>query len=482
MKLYSNMEKTRWLVLLVFVIGYLITYERFSFASSDYFLCNFLALTACAALLFQIKLYELNHSAIWLTLVVFIAVYFIRFYWIAIDPLPVKIMLHTPVYKKMIQDIPLLEGFRVSVIAFTTFIVTAIVLLMVKRTGSCSNDKLVITNNESSEFTNIVVKSLFFILPLLMMVLAYVSHKYHIGEMGADSGDPLPFRLKGIIFYARFVMIPLLIMLLIYLAQRCDRIIISRFGILLLMLHGVIDMLLRGSRSSLLLSILLLVFLVISGGVKLYRNEKALALLVLVAGLFMVPVMTEYRTYRVVENLSVADAILASLSIIGNEWWATLLRGIEFVLFRMPGIEAVSAIISLDSEPLGMQTLEVIRGEQGIAGYLTHDVYRIPIEANTLSAPSFVGWLYLVGGVISVVSGSFLLAIAAVWGWVILGNKYFVISPIIRSFFLWVLFTALTEGTIDSMQFMVVVGVLVLLAIELFMRALSFRQARRVIA
>ncbi len=464
---YINIEKMRWLLLLVFLVGYLITYERFIFVSGDYLFYNILAVASCAILLFHIKSYEVSYSAMWLTLVIFIVVYFVRFYWIVIDPLPVKIMLHTPIYIKMIQDIPLFESFRVSVIAFTVFSISIVVLLFIDRRILRTDTKPVDMNNEFHRF---IVKFLFLFLPLLMVALAYVSHRYHIGEMGADSGEPLPYRLKGIVFYARFVMIPLLIMLLIYLAEQCNYIIISRLGIVFLMLHGIVDMLLRGSRSSLLLSVLLLIFLVMSGGLKLYRSEKVLAFLVLIAALFMVPIMTEYRMHRIVEDLSVIDAIFASLSIIGSEGWATLLHGIEFVFFRMPGIEAVSAMISLGVEPLGEETIKIISVEQGLAGYLTHNIYGIPIEENTLSAPSFVGWLYLVGGTIAVAKGVIVLAVVVVFGWHSLRKKYFVASPISKTYFLWVLFTALTEGTLDSMLFMFIVGVLVLLSIEVFMR------------
>jgi len=465
---YINLENTRWLLLLVFVIGYLITYQTPVFAAGDYLFYSLLALLSCMILLIQLKSYDVNYSAIWLSLLVFIGVYFIRFYWITLDPLPVKIMLPTPVYNTMILGSSLLDGFRVSVIAFTTFSISIAALLYINDRWSLSFDNESLAMNRKLYW--FITKCLFYLIPLLMIVLAYVSHKYHIGEMGADSGEPLPFRLKGIIFYARFIMIPLLIMLLIYLAEQCDHIIISRIGIVFLMLHGVIDMLLRGSRSSLLLSVLLLVFLVMSGGLKLFRSEKTLAFLVLIAGLFMVPIMTEYRMHRVVDNLPVIDAILTSMSIVGNEWWTTLLRGIEFVFFRIPGIEAVSAMISLDAEPLGMQTFQIIRAEQGIAGYLTHDVYGITRDANTLSAPSFVGWFYLVNGAVAVATGALALALAVIFGWWFLGKKYFVASPIARTFFLWMLFTALTEGTLDSMLFMFVVGVLVLASIEAFIR------------
>jgi len=465
--LQNNLEKIRWGLLLVFIIGYAITYTRFSYAASTYLIYSVLAISSGAILLTQLKSYEKYYSAIWLVLGVFIIVYFIRFYWIAVDPMPVKIMLHPPIYKKMIQDNALFESYRISVISFIAFsvsIVACLYLLRNRYRPSVGPDSV------TTGFDRFVIKGLLLSLPIFMLVLAVISHKYQIGKMGVDSGEPLPFRLKGIIFYARYIMIPLLIVLLIYLSGRSDHTLVARLGILLLLTHGVVDMLLRGSRSSLLLCLLLLLFLIMSGGLKLYRNEKILALFLLGLGLFMVPIMTEYRMQRVAQHLPVIDAISMSFSTLVSGGWTTLLGGIEFVLFRMPGIEAVSAIISMDAEPLGMRAIDVFQSKQGMAGYLTHDVYLYPQEVNNLAAPGFIGWLYLVRGVSAVAIGSIVLAIVVTVGWYSLDSGYLTCSPVAQTFFLWMLFHGLTEGTFDSMLFMLVVGVLTLLVVEVVLR------------
>jgi len=461
----ANIIKARWLILFLFVIGYIATYVRFLDSESSYLMLNGAALLSFGILLSQIKYYDKKYAAIWLALAVFLMVYFVRFYWIVLDPLPVKIMLPIPVYEIMIRDEALFQGFRVAVISFVTLCLSLSVLLFIAGMVKSSIQK---SDNLNADlgFHWFTAKSLIIFLPLLMLVLAYISHKYQIGEMGADSGEPLPYRLKGVIFYARFIMLPLLIIWLIYLSVRSGHILISRLGIALLLMHGVIDMLLRGSRSSLLLSVLLLVFFIIAGGLKLRRNEKILAFIILLAGLFMIPVMTEYRMYRVTENLSVTNALLTSLSVIGSDGLSTLFRGIEFVLFRMPGVEAISSMVSLDTEPLGMRAIEVLQDKQGVSGYLTHEVYGIEMDSFTLSAPGFVGWFYLVGGVPATIIGSIVLAVTIVVGWMLLGSRYLTCPPVIQTFFLWMLFHAITEGTLDSMMYMLVVGLFTLFIIE----------------
>lgn len=469
--LKSNKEKFRWVGLLVFVVGYIVTYKEYSHVSSDFIIYNLLALTSCVILLSQLNAYNKHYSAIWLGLAVFLVVYVIRFYWLTIDLDAVRVMLPSRVYIKIIEEKTLFEGFKISVISFSIFSIVTAALLYFFRIKMTTKVNVA---SKDAAYHLFIIKLFFAIVPLLIIVLAIVSHKYHIGEMGAESGEPLPFRLKGIIFYARFVMIPLMILLIIELSERHGHMIASRFGIALLMTHGVVEMLLRGSRSSILLIILLLVFLIISGGLKLYRKEKMLAFVVLILGLFMIPIMTEYRQLRLLEHLTVIDALTTSVYHLGINSWSTLLAGVEFVLFRMPGVEAVSAIEamtrSMDLEPLGIHAIDVLKSKQGIAGYLTNVLYSIPVESNTLSAPSFVGWFYLVGGMPAVIAGAILLSILVIFGWRLLNSKSLVCRPVVQTFFLWVLFIALTDGVLDSMAFMIVVGVLVLVGFEIVMK------------
>ncbi len=465
--LYRLRDKIRWAFLLLLVAGYILTYARFSDVAGSYVLYTLIAISSSALLLGQLNSFSRQFSAVWLGFVIFIVVYFVRFYWIVLEPLSVRIMLPTPVYYKMVQDSALFKSFTLSVISFSAFSISAAILLYLFRNGKDTE----LTNELSdSNLHWLVAKGLLIVLPPLMIVLGVIAYTYNIGQMGVDSGEPLPYRLKGVVFYARFTMIPLMIILAVYLSGRSGHAIATRLGVTLLLVHGLTDMLLRGSRSSLLLVILLLFFLVISGGLKLHRNEKILAFFVAILGLFMVPVMTDFRMQRVTEHLAIMDAMSASLFKIGSEGWATLLAGIEFVFFRITGIEAVAAISGMDGEPLGRHAIDIVRSKQGIAGYLTHELYNIPITAHHLSAPGFVGWFYLVGGIPAITIGSVVFATLCVVGWRLLDNRVLIGNVVARTFFLWMLFHALTEGTLDSMGYMLAVGVVSILGLEILMR------------
>ncbi len=292
--------------------------------------------------------------------------------------------------------------------------------------------------------------------------------------MGAPVTEALPYRIKGIIFYARYIMIPLAILLVILLAERNGRYFITRMGISLLMAHGTLEMILRGSRSSLLLVVLLIIFLIMASGLKLSRKEKYFATFFLVLGLFMVPVMTEFRNIRILEQLPLLESLYKAIFNSDSNVFATLGKGFEFVFFRMPGVESISGIQTMTNaiglKPLGFDSSRIFITEQGVAGYLTYTLYFIPMDSNTLSAPGIVGWLYIIGGTIGVSLGIIILTLAFMIGWKLISHPVLYCGTIARVFYLWMLFHVFTEGTIDAMGYMVVVGFVTLLGIEIMLR------------
>lgn len=472
-KLELNIVKSRWILLLLFVIGYFLTRAYFNFSSSEYFIYNLLAFAACAVLFTQLKAFEQRYAAVWLVLVIIVTVYFVRFYWITIDPLPVRVMLPWYPYLDMVvKRHQLLYAFKLSVIAFATFCLCSAATLYLLRHWNVMHQEI---SQSDIRIHWLAAKLLSIVLVPLMLGLYYVSYKYHIGEMGVAPGEVLPYRLKGVVFYGCTVFIPLLILLLVYSAERSGHNLISRLGILLLMFHGVIDMLLRGSRGSMLLSMLLLVFLVVAGGVRLKRNEKILIGMTIMVAFIMVPVMTVYRNQRVEHGLLLFDALNNAIRIVGDNWWETFSQGIKFVLFRMPGVESIWCLLGQGAKPLGMQSLEIFHSINGIAGYVTYHIYLFKLEENNLLAPSFVGWFYLVAGLPAVAFGGFFAAVLSVLGWNFLSCKHLESGPVSQVFILWMLFIAMTEGTIDTMWRMVLVGTVCLMGMELGLRIIKNR-------
>lgn len=462
------MDRFKWLLPLIFVVGYFITFKYFDNKNEEFLIYNLLATFSCVILLTQIKLFEQKFVAVWMALILVLWLYFIRFYWVTIDPLPMRIMLIGPSYSPMVMDRnSLLTAFQLSVMGFASFCISAATMIFFM------NSKKNITSCDAKlnlPLSGSFAMQLLTAVTLLMLALAYVSNHYHIGEMGAISREALPFRLRGVIFYSRTIFIPLVILLSIYLAARNGLIKTSRLGILILITHAVIDMLLRNSRSTLLLVLLLLLFLFVVGGIKLQRKEKIFFGVAVMLAFFMTPIMTEYRRMRVEFDLSYIEAFSSALSVASIAGFNQLYKGLEFIMFRMPGIENLWNVLSMRAEPLGIHIIDIFNSKDGVAGYLSHVIHNLPVDRGGLLAPGFLGWLYFVAGIPAIILGSFFTSLISVLGWGFLDRRCFESGPIPKVFFLWVLFLALTEGTLDSMGKMFLVGLITIVTLEFGLR------------
>jgi hypothetical protein len=177
------------------------------------------------------------------------------------------------------------------------------------------------------------------------------------------------------------------------------------------------------------------------------------------------------------DNLPYIEAFSSAFNVVGKDWFKQIFKGFEFILFRMPGIESLWNIIALRIEPLGISSIDVINLKNGIAGHLTYESFshKLPFPMkteidSTLMAPGFVGWFYLVAGLPAIVLGSLLIGLLSVLGWKFLDRRCFESGPVAQVFFLWMLFMALIEGTLDNMVYMFLVGLITIVALEVGLR------------
>ncbi len=467
-----HIRQSKWLFLLIFPSGYLLTYKYFIGMSIEFAICNILAMLSLAILLKHINFSNKKFTAIWFAIVLLLMGYFVRFYWITIDPYPVEKMLPWNPFRTMVANRDaLFLSFQLSAIAFSSFCLSVFVLLYMSQNGTLIR---LLPPQRDNRILSIGINRIFLtLICILIALLAYLSYRYQIGEMGSSPSDPLPFRLRGIIFYVRVVCIPIFILICISVMDYANDVIGSRVGILILILNGVADMFLRNSRSSLLLALLLLVFLLLVGGVRLRVKEKVFLGLIAVLAFVMVPVMTEYREVRVTQNLSYLDALVVLFEKGDKSWLLQFTQGLKFVLFRMPGIESIWCQLALGARPLGIYSLDVINSTNGIAGYLTLVIHPMKASDQTLLAPGFVGWLFLVGGTSVIVLGSLCLGFITVCAWNLVDTVFNKINATAKAFLLWMLFLALTEGTLDSMGFMLLAGIATLTSLEILLRVFS---------
>lgn len=453
----------RWLVLLAFPFAYFMSGAD----SAGYFAWGFLA---CAWLIYRIDSFHADTIPIWMVLFVFISFYYLRYPILIKNPeVFASISPHIVKNLYLYGDRSGLEvALKFSSLLFFIFCIVAGILY--GRKNRIQSETISRPPCEKIKFGywSIVV------VLVLIAVLGYVAYIYRIGQMGVSPGEPLPFRLKGVIFYARHVIIPLLILALICQATRSDNQYALGLGWMLLAIHGVSDTLLRGSRSSILLCALLAVFLYTSGGVKIRRKELLVLFGVAGGAILLFPTITYFRILQYQADLGYLENIVYAFNYVNKDAGTVLKSSVYAVYSRMPGLETVWSVSSLMDNHLESRLLEVIRSPFGLTGYLNFNIYQVPVEANTLFAPGFVGWFYLAGGWAGLAIGGVALAIMCVLlpRWIYGGRLLW--APLVNTFFLWILFISLTDGTLDSNFLLIAVGIVTLVALELFGRAKNF--------
>jgi hypothetical protein len=456
------------LVWLTLVVGLLSTISTSPGSHTTYILIHLLNGLALTAAVWIVPPARRENLAFWVMLAIFMFTNFIRFYWLALQPEAVQPMLPDSTFRKMMVNSS--DIFVLYPILSSSMLMLLVGALAAHFALRKFNPSLV---RKEADINHVVpnTASIFFaIAVVLMMLLGVISHYFAIGVMGAAAGEPLPFRLKGVIFYARTVGVPLLLIGALVLSDRPGHRVMTALIVLALMTHGVSDMILRGSRSGLLLSILLLAFWYLVSGKKMTRGA---ALSVAIAGAIavsVVPFMTRFRAFRVGQGQAVIDALYSALPIGGN-WSADAVNGIRFVFFRVTGMESLWAITTLQAKPLYGRAIEVLMGKDGMAGYLTLSVHSGMFEAdNTLLAPGFLGWLYLIGGTAAIFAGSMVMGMLALLVWRYLDRVSIYMMSVVKVLMLWVIFLMLTEGTIEAQKALLLIGLATCAAMELYCR------------
>jgi hypothetical protein len=453
------LAQLRWFILLAFPAAFVFAYQITGSTESAYSLGA--AMAACAWLLYRLDSMKPEVIAVWLVVVVFLAFYFLRYPVLLYDPAKVAIMNPDSISAIFLNDhTGLTEALKLASFVFVVFCVTSGIQLRNVLAKSDSYNTILRHGNPQ------ILLWLLVSLPLLMIALGYVAFIYRIGQMGVDPGEPLPFRLKGVIFYARHVLIPLLILVIIYRATLASERRLVSVGLILLAIHGVSDAILRGSKSSLLLCLLLVVFLVASEGMKIRRKGLVIIGVLALCGILLMPTITQYRALRFDYDAGLLQLFSSALSSANQDFIGVLSKSFKDLYFRIPGIETAWAINYLVEEPLGRGLLETMRSQFGITGYLNFEIYQVPVEAYTLYAPGFVGWLYLAGGWQGLTIGSIALSLLCVRmpRWFYGGPLRW--PPVANTFFLWILFVSLTDGTLDGNFLLIAAGVTTLIVLQ----------------
>ena len=450
-------------VFLLFAAGYQATAGKLAAGGAQYLLLNIAGAAIASFTILKLKDYDVPLPARMLFLILLIFGYF-KFYWLVLAPKFAQTFFTAKVKLLFLDPESLAAAFRIQTVSFLVYCAALLGFCALggKKKGAASlsaEKEEVPCPSAAKVFTALAL----FLLPVLMFLV----YRYKVGVLGMPS-KPLPLHLSGVIFYLQIIFLPGLLLAQIYSASRSGSPRLARAGGGLLLLWAVADAVLRTSRASLLLAPLLILFLALSGGLKLRKTEIGAVLGAGFMAVFFLPMITRYRELRMCAATSF-DAIaflLYNFSLAPRD----LLGSIAFLVFRVPGVETLVLVLGFPSPVIGSGCFRVLFSGDGLSGYLTHRLMGAPAGDLSGFATSFLGGAYLCGGVPAVVIASVLAALVATYGWNALKALRLETLPVARTFFLILLFWGMTEGVSPTLFKQAAAAAVSLLAFETVMR------------
>lgn len=460
----TNWYEFRWIIPLIFVFGYLTTSSHFDGVLLEYFIFHMLSIFACCVLLTRLASSFKENLPIWTIFSVFIVAYYLKFYLIIIFSSSIEML---PYYKYVRSGEILYKTFISLSYAFLVFCLTSWVLI-----GRAKPIKYNLLPGKVDYRSLIVCLELTIV--FLIITTGGIMFVYGIGRMSATNVY-LPFRLAGWIFHIRFTFLPFLILLLIWCSDRMHLRKHFLFGMTLLVMHGLTEMLLRASRGSLLIIFIMLMMMFVITG-QLTKKRLRLFFMIMFSTVLAWPFITTYRFLRTVSDVtSVAGPLQLALSNVLMSWASfTRFFTASFInlLNRFVGVDALM-IAMTSNKKLGLKVFSVPVHE-----YFTISVAGHSSRASTSFAPSLLGWFYLVGGEVMVAVG-ICLYVYLIWViWNALSRSKLYCLPVAQAYYLFLVFTITSSGFPEKVSLMVMVTAGTIAVSEWIMRLFVQKENR----
>lgn len=455
-------------VCLFFGVGYLSTRQFFSDNEWSYLLLSFASLLGCLLLLRRLKRSIRDTFPIWILLLVFGVGYFLQFFLLAPDPMAFTGQV------VMVQHVgwpDLMKAYTTTVLAFLAFCITACWLLARTKQGKRDSSTRAARETMTLEGAKSLVEWLLVVILPLELILGYIEWAANFAVMGGNNAS-LPFHLAGIVYYTRTALLPALILLLIWIADHRGLRKYFKLGVALLLAHGVLDALLRSSRSALFFTLLGLFFLLILTD-RFTRRRKQMVVAGILLSLLLFPVITAYRYARLAGNVSdLTPALEKGVTAVADKGaFGNLLSDTWFTLiFRVTGLDSLMQMVASDQRPIGLLHAHEV------TAVFNNQVMNIPVIVNNSYAPSLVGWFYFVGGNWLVVIGiaSFTASVQSVWGAVRSSNLQS--RWIAQALILLLLVYMAADGVLELLPPLVLVTGISLAVLEWLIRRACCRQ------
>ncbi len=220
---------------------------------------------------------------------------------------------------------------------------------------------------------------------VLMVIVLFLMHKF--GMYMGGGGVNLPFRMAGVILYSHLIFIPMLFLVSIILQPQKIGATFILVVSLLILSYIAGDMIVRLSRSSLLVVMMLLLGFVVASRPESVKKFMSLSLLAVLMTLLLIPLVTTLRLAQINDNWESTS--------IKEQYERHSRTVINLFAMRITGAEnAGLAISNIDFD--SSNALEVL--DVGVVEYYTREVIGIPDDAKTGFTPSALGEAFVLFG------------------------------------------------------------------------------------
>lgn len=452
----SRLLAARWLLILLFPSGYILTAQFFGYENLEYAALTLLSLAVCALLLTRLKRPLEQTLHFWIILIVLLIGYYLKIYWMMFILNTDSEWTFGSEFLPMATSPGLMmQAYRVITLGFSVYCIVSWFLvgnrLKAKwlKHSAHFGTKYVLPPRG---FGNVTI-FLIVVIPMLMMLAALIQYTLGIGIAGVESVR-LPFRLGGWIFYIRDTLILSLLLLLIWCAEMANMHVHLRLGVLLLVLHGISQVLLLSTRGGLIWVLVPLMILWLIKHRLTRRRLRLIALAVLFTVLFY-PIITDYRGIHQNNPMDIIGSLSQALNNVKSP--ADLVtffnQGFSSVVMRIIGTRSLLAIIK-NSTPLGMKNIHrfFFDPRYNVTHIYTRDIlgYGQSALKYHMSSPSLLGALYMLGG-------STLVGLGVVF-WIVGWHTLLVFltwvrlrtMPIAQAIVLTTLFNFTSEGNLNN--------------------------------
>ena len=429
-----------------------------------YFLLYLLNIVFFCTLAFLLGRPRVIHAPIWLMLYSIVIAYFFQFIIILFNPLvggPFDLRLGEFVADPII----VLNYFTAVTAGFCAFCLVSIICISFLKT-SRQPDKVY-------HYSSVYFRNLAMGIVLLSLVSGSIMAYFGLSTMSGET-VVLPYRISGMIFFMRVTVIPGLIIFGVLIADTNER---KKYFVLfltLLVIHGLSDMLMRGSRGFLLQIVLMSSMLFVLAGTLNVVRVRVLAWTVGFT-ILIIPIMGVFRDIRGWGGEAIIPAMGQAIAIIGSDLgslFSSLIDVAAFLLIRFTGAVSFLQIIGRDPDFVFHRLSEPTFS---VSEYMTYDVMEWPVEQAMGYAPSTFGYFYLLGGIPALVIGLFVFVISTMFIWSLLCRMRLRVRPVVLAIFLSWGFVNFADGTLDGFVFRLSLTFMAMAVCEMVSRLKSNR-------